>query len=73
MIYRDFLRRSVLLTKKLLGQDFIETRLTSTLKKFFGCYYHLTLSYRVSVTTMANDICRPWYCCHEYVSFLDTT
>jgi len=33
----------------------------------------LTLPYRVSVTTMANDICRPWYCCHEYVSFLDTT
>jgi len=25
------------------------------------------------VTTMANDICRPWYCCHEYVSFIDTT
>jgi len=25
------------------------------------------------VTTMANDICRLWYCCHEYVSFLDTT
>jgi len=33
----------------------------------------LTLPYRVSVTTMANDICRPWYYCHEYVSFLSTT
>jgi len=40
---------------------------------FFGRYHHLTLPYRVSVTVMANDICRPWYCCHEYVSFLDTT
>jgi len=29
-------------------------------------------TYHVSVTAMANDICRPWYCCHEYVSFLDT-
>jgi len=27
----------------------------------------------VSVTTMTNDICRPRYCCQEYVSFLDTT
>jgi len=36
-------------------------------------YHHLTLPYRVSLTTMANDIYRPWYCCHEYVSFLDTT
>jgi len=43
------------------------------LRKFFGRYHHLTLTYRVSVTTMVNDICRPWYCCHEYVSFLDTT
>jgi len=30
-----------------------------TLKKLFGRYHNLTLPYRVSVTTMANDICRP--------------
>jgi len=24
----------------------------------------------VSVTTMANDICKPWYCCHAYVRFI---
>jgi len=30
----------------------------------FGRYHHLTLPYRVSMATMANDICRPWYCCH---------
>jgi len=29
--------------------------------------------YRVSVTTVANDICRPWFCCHEYVSIIDRT
>jgi len=58
---------------KLLSQGFIETRPISTLKKLFSRYYHLTLPYHVSVTTMANDICRPCYCCHEYVSFLDTT
>jgi len=32
-------------------------------------YQHIK-GYCVSVTTMANDICRPWYCSHEYVSFL---
>jgi len=57
--YRDFIHRSVLLTRKLLSQCFIETRLRSTLTKFFGRYHHLTLPYRVSVTTMANDICWP--------------
>jgi len=57
--YKDFLHRSVLLTKKLLSHGFIETTLTSTLKKLFGRYQHLTLPYRVSVTTMANDTCRP--------------
>jgi len=40
---------------------------------FFSRYHHLTLHYRVSMTTMGNDICRPSYCCHEYVSYLDTT
>jgi len=65
--YQDFLHRSVLLTRKLLNHGFIETRLRSTRKKFFGRYHHLTLPYHASVTTMANDICRPWYCCHKYV------
>jgi len=71
--YQDFLHRSVLLIRKLLSQGFIETRLRSTLKKCLGLYHHLTLPYRVSMTTMANDNSRPRYCCHEYVSFLDTT
>jgi len=71
--YQDFLHRSVLLTRKLLSQVFIGTRLRSTIKKCFSSYHHLTLPCRVSVTTMANAICRPWYCCHEYFSFLDTT
>jgi len=62
--YQDFLHRSVRLTKNLLSQGVIETRLRSKLKKN-PC--------RVSVTTMADDIFRPWYYCHEYVSFLDTT
>jgi len=66
--YQDCLRRSVLLTRKLLNQGFIEARLRSILKKYFGHYHHLTLPYRVSVTTMANDICRTWYCCHENLS-----
>jgi len=45
-------------TKKFLSQGFIETRLRSTIQKYFGRYHNLTLPYRVSVT-MANDICRP--------------
>jgi len=57
--YRDLLHRSVLLKGKLLNQGSIETRLRSILKKFFGRYHHLTFPYRLSVTTMANDICRP--------------
>jgi len=71
--YQEFLHRSVLLTRKLPNQGFIETRLRSILKKLFGRYHHLTLPYRVSVTTMANDIFRTWYCCHDYVLFIDTT
>jgi len=57
--YQEFLYRLVLLTRKLLNQGFIETRLRTTLKKYFGRYHHLILPYRVSVTTMANDICGP--------------
>jgi len=71
--FQDFIHRSVLLTRKILSQSFIETRVGSTPKKCFSRYHHLTLPLSVSVTTMANDICRPYYCCHEYVSFLDTT
>jgi len=65
--YRDFLHRSVLLTGRLLNQGFIETRLKSILKKFFGRCHHLTLPCRVSVATVASGICGPWYCCREYV------
>jgi len=58
IFYIDLSRYNV--KRKLRNQGFIETRLRSTLKK---CFYHrLTLPYRVSVTTMANDICRPWFC-----------
>jgi len=57
--YQDVLHRLVLLTRKLFSESFIETRLRLTLKTFFGRYHHLSLSYRVSVTIMANDICRP--------------
>jgi len=71
--YQDFLHRDVLLTRKLLSQGFIETTLRSTLKKFFGRYHHFIPPYRVAVTTVGNDICRQWYCCHKYVSCLDTT
>jgi len=71
--YQNFLHRSFLLTRKLLNQGFIETRLRSILKKLYFRHHHLTLPYRVSVITMVNDTRRPWYCCHEHVSFLDTT
>jgi len=38
--YHDFLLRSVLLTRKLLNQGFIESRLRFTLKKYFGRHHH---------------------------------
>jgi len=42
------------LSKRLLNQGFIETRQISILNKFFGRYHHLTLPYRVSVTTLTS-------------------
>jgi len=65
--YQDCLHRSVLLTRKLRNQGFIETRLRSTLKMDFGRYRNLTLPYRVSATIyacMASEICMLCYCCH---------
>jgi len=46
---------------------------TSTLKMFVGRYHHLTLPYRVLLTTMTNNICMQQYCCHNYFSYLETT
>jgi len=34
--------------------------------KCFGRYHHSTIPYRISVTTLTNDICMTWYCCYEY-------
>jgi len=62
---QHFLHRSVLLTRKLLNQGYIETKLRSTIKIVLGRYNHLALPYRVSVNNMTNDICMPLYC-HEY-------
>jgi len=39
--YHDFQHRSILLTRKLLNQGFIETRLRSTLKTFFFFFWSL--------------------------------
>jgi len=54
-----FGRKESFRLKYFLMVDFLETRLISTLQNIFGRYHHLTLPYRVSVTTMANYICRP--------------
>jgi len=54
--YQDFLHRSVLLTKKLLSQGFVATKLKSGLRKFFGRHHSLTLPYGVSVSKMTQDI-----------------
>jgi len=47
------------LWKREVKPNALETRLRSTLKKYFGRNYHLTLPYRVPVTNMVNDICMP--------------
>ena len=55
-IYQDFLSRARLLTNKLLNQEYIKSRLLSTIKKFYGKYVDLIQNYAVSVTQLINDI-----------------
>ena len=54
--YHDFLRRTIILTNRLLVQGFIESKLKCSLRKFFGRHHDLTLPYNVSVSSMIRNV-----------------
>ena len=61
--YHDFLDRGLLLTRKLLNQEFQMVKLKSSLSKFYG--HHHELVDRYGITVFTNDI--------GYVSYVITT
>ena len=54
--YSDFLVRSRLLTRKLLGQGYSRFKLITTFKKFYGRHYDLIGKFQRSVTHMVTDL-----------------
>jgi hypothetical protein len=54
--YEDFSKRGKLLTKKLMLQDYNESRLKSSFCKFYGRYNDLVCDYKLSLAHMLNDL-----------------
>ena len=54
--YSDFLVRSRLLTRKLLGQGYNRFKLITTFKKCYGRHYDLIGKFQLSVTHMVTDL-----------------
>jgi hypothetical protein len=54
--YEDFSKRGKLLTKKLMLQDYNESRLKSSFRKFCGRYNDLVCDYKLSLAYMLNDL-----------------
>ena len=54
--YNDFCVRGKLLTFKLMEQGFLELKLKSSLRKFFGRHHDLVDAYDVSVSQMTIDM-----------------
>ena len=54
--YGDFLVRSRLLTRKLLGQGYNRFKLITTFKKFYGRQYDLIGKFQLSVTHIVTDL-----------------
>ena len=55
-LYQKFLDRGLLLTRKLLNQGFLLTKLKSSLRTFYGCHHDLDARYEISVSQMATDV-----------------
>jgi len=53
--YQDFLDRGLLLTRKLLNQEFLLVKLKSSLRKFYGRHHDLVDRYGISVSQMTTD------------------
>jgi hypothetical protein len=54
--YRDFLDRGLLLTRKLLNQEFLLVKLKSSLRKFYGRHHDFVDRYGISVSQMTTDM-----------------
>ena len=54
--YNQFLSRSRLLTDKLMLQGFLQSRLMSAFRKFYGRYNDLIYNYKLSLSHMLSDI-----------------
>jgi hypothetical protein len=54
--YQDFLDRGLLLTRKLLNQEFLLVKLKSSRRKFYGNHYDLVDRYGISVSQMITDM-----------------
>ena len=54
--YQDFLDRGLLLTRKLLNQGFLLTKLKSSLRKFYGRHHNLVGCYGISASQMIMDM-----------------
>ena len=55
-LYQKFLDRGLLLTRKLLNQGFLLTKLKSSFRKFYGRHHDLDARYEISVSQMATDV-----------------
>ncbi len=53
--YQDFLNRGLLLTRKLLNQEFLLVKLKSSLRKVYSRHHGLVDRYRISVSQMTTD------------------
>ena len=56
--YHDFLHRGLLLTRELLHHGFIEIKLKSILRKFYGRDHDLVDRYRIFVSQTTTDVLR---------------
>ena len=54
--YHDFLDRGLLLTRKLLNQEFQMVKLKSSLRKFYGRLHELVDRYEITVSQMISDM-----------------
>ena len=54
--YDQFLSRGRLLTDKLMLQGFLQSRLMSAFRKFYGRYNDLIYNYKLSLSHMLSDI-----------------
>ena len=54
--YDEFLKRGMLLTNKLIKQDYQQSRLKSSFRKFYGRYNDLVSKYNLPLSQMLNDV-----------------